>query len=101
MCIGNELRSGFRMDGSSLRAAPAKPTPEGEAWSTHLLKLHRPGRKPSVFLERMRTGGFALYPIVEKVDEDNFLKISMAAIPSELETIDCQAGRRPNRRFIA
>jgi len=49
----------------------------------------------------MRTGGFALYPIVEKVDEDNFLKISMAAIPSELETIDCQAGRRPNRRFIA
>lgn len=84
----DDLLPGFRKDGSSMRAVPAKRTPEGKEWSQRLSKLRRPNRSLPGFPERMRADGFALYPSVEKVGIDYFLKISMQPHADELKKID-------------
>jgi len=89
MRAGKDLLPSFRKDGISMRAVPAKRTPEGKEWFESLSKLHRPDhRKSPDFLERMRTEGLTLYSTVEKVGEDYFMKISMVPTPVELEKID-------------
>lgn len=84
----DDLLPGFRRDGSSMRAVPAKRTPEGKAWAERLRKLVRSDRKMPGFPERMHTEGYALYPNVEQVCADYFLKISMEPSSSESAKID-------------
>lgn len=84
----DDLFPGFRRDGSALRTVPAKRTSEGKAWAERFSKVARPDRDMPGFPERIYTEGFALYPSVEKVGGDYFLKMRMIPALSEMEKID-------------
>lgn len=84
----NDLLPGWRRDGSSMRAVPAKRTPEGKDWANRLAAVKLPDREVPGFPARMRCDGFALYPQLEEVGDDYFMTISMAPYDQYLSAID-------------
>lgn len=84
----NDLLPGWRRDGSSMRAVPAKRTPEGKEWAKRLGTVRQADNEPVGYPARMRCDGFALYPQVQQVGAEFFLTISMKPYEQYLGQVD-------------
>jgi hypothetical protein len=84
----NDLLPGWRRDGSSMRAVPAKRTPEGKEWAKRLGTVRQADGEPVGYPARMRCDGFSLYPQVRQVGSEFFLLISMKPYEQYLEQVD-------------
>lgn len=88
-----DLPEGWRRDGRTMRAVPAKRTPEGKEIAKELGKLrlagnHYPGAPRELHTESVDGQGFMLFPRVEQVGDEYFLTVSMEPKASEMERLD-------------
>lgn len=84
----NDLVPGWRRDGASMRAVPAKRTPEGKEWAKRLAAVTLADRVVPGFPSTMRCDGFALYPQLEEIGDEYLMTISMKPRDQYLEMID-------------
>lgn len=92
-----ELPAGWRRDGSSMRAVPAKRTPEGKAIAEQLRGLRLKGHSIPGAPEAFDTGtdpksgtGYRVFPRLRQVGGDHFMTLSKVPCKEDLARIDAE-----------
>lgn len=93
-----ELPAGWRQDGSSNRAVPAKRTPEGKAIAGRIAGLRLEGASIPGAPESLSTAmnpntgtGYEIFPRLRTVGDEHFLTLSRVPADDDLARIDAEA----------